>query len=141
MMTNTEHTPMEIDKIVRKLLILLMAMLLPLSALEISADEKGVIQKIPLQIGKSTILKRDCTVPIEANYYGMISGIQTSVSEDIGEVEVLVTNTSTGEFWMTSFDSSNEQQSFLQISGTPGCYEIEYITESGDVYEGEFLIE
>lgn len=125
----------------RKLLILLMAMLLPLSALEISADEKGVIQKIPLQIGKSTILKRDCTVPIEANYYGMISGIQTSVSEDIGEVEVLVTNTSTGEFWMTSFDSSNEQQSFLQISGTPGYYEIEYITESGDVYEGEFLIE
>ena len=118
-----------------------MAMLLPLSALEISADEKGVIQKIPLQIGKSTILKRDCTVPIEANYYGMISGIQTSVSEDIGEVEVLVTNTSTGEFWMTSFDSSNEQQSFLQISGTPGYYEIEYITESGDVYEGEFLIE
>ena len=125
----------------RKLLILLMAMLLPLSALEISADEKGVIQKIPLQIGKSTILKRDCTVPIEANYYGMISGIQTSVSEDIGEVEVLVTNTSTGEFWMTSFDSSNEQQSFLQISGTPGYYEIEYITESGDIYEGEFLIE
>ena len=122
----------------RKLLILLMAMLLPLSALEISADEKGVIQKIPLQIGKSTILKRDCTVPIEANYYGMISGIQTSVSEDIGEVEVLVTNTSTGEFWMTSFDSSNEQQSFLQISGTPGYYEIEYITESGDIYEGEF---
>ena len=122
-------------------MILLMAMLLPLSALEISADEKGVIQKIPLQIGKSTILKRDCTVPIEANYYGMISGIQTSVSEDIGEVEVLVTNTSTGEFWMTSFDSSNEQQSFLQISGTPGYYEIEYITESGDVYEGEFLIE
>ena len=125
----------------RKLLILLMAMLLPLSALEISADEKGVIQKIPLQIGKSTILKRDCTVPIEANYYGMISGIQTSVSEDIGEVEVLVTNTSTGEFWMTSFDSSNEQQSFLQISGTPGYYDIEYITESGDIYEGTFLIE
>lgn len=125
----------------RKLLILLMALLLPLSALEISADEKGVIQKIPLQIGKSTILKRDCTVPIEANYYGMISGIQTSISEDLGEVEVLVTNTSTGEFWMASFDSSNEQQSFLQISGTPGYYEIEYITESGDIYEGEFLIE
>ena len=42
---------------------------------------------------------------------------------------------------MTSFDSSNEQQSFLQISGTPGYYEIEYITEPGDIYEGEFLIE
>lgn len=71
----------------------------------------------------------------------MFSSIYTTVYEDLGEVEVYVTNTSTGEFWMTSFDSSNEQQSFLQISGTPGCYEIEYITESGDVYEGEFLIE
>ena len=118
-----------------------MALLLPLSALEMSADEKGVIKKIPLQIGKSTILKRDCTVPIEANFYGTFSSIQTIISENMGEVEVYVTNTSTGEFWMTSFDSSIEQQSFLQISGTPGYYEIEYITESGDIYEGEFLIE
>ena len=78
---------------------------------------------------------------IESAYYSVLSGIHTITSVNLGEVEVLVTNTSTGEFWMTSFDSSNEQQSFLQISGTPGYYEIEYITESGDIYEGEFLIE
>lgn len=77
-------------------------------------------------------LVRDLQVTISADYYSMLSSIYTTV---------YVTNTSTGEFWMTSFDSSNEQQSFLQISGTPGYYEIEYITESGDVYEGEFLIE
>lgn len=77
-------------------------------------------------------LVRDLQVTISADYYSMLSSIYTTV---------YVTNTSTGELWMTSFDSSNEQQSFLQISGTPGYYEIEYITESGDVYEGEFLIE
>lgn len=86
-------------------------------------------------------LVRDLQVTISADYYSMLSSIYTTVYDDLGEVEVYVTNTSTGEFWMTSFDSSNEQQSFLQISGTPGYYEIEYITESGDVYEGEFLIE
>lgn len=86
-------------------------------------------------------LVRDLQVTISADYYSMFSSIYTTVYDDLGEVEVYVTNTSTGEFWMTSFDSSNEQQSFLQISGTPGYYEIEYITESGDVYEGEFLIE
>ena len=32
-------------------------------------------------------------------------------------------------------------QTLLPISGTPGYYEIEYVTESGDVYTGEFLIE
>lgn len=32
----------------RKLMIFLVAFLLPLSALEMSADEKGEIQKIPL---------------------------------------------------------------------------------------------
>lgn len=78
---------------------------------------------------------------IYAFYDGMSSVIYTIVRSDIGLIEMNVTNHSTGEFWMTSFDSSNEQQSFLQISGTPGCYEIEYITESGDIYEGTFLIE
>lgn len=126
----------------RKLLILLMALLLPLSALEISADEKKPMLKIPLRKVEVKDLSRGLTKePISSIYYHLCDCLYTSISEDIGEVEVLVTNTSTGEFWMTSFDSSNEQQSFLQISGTPGYYEIEYITESGDIYEGEFLIE
>lgn len=126
----------------RKLLILLMALLLPLSALEMRADEEKPYLKIPLRFEKGGgKLVRDLQVTISADYYSMFSSIYTTVYEDLGEIEVYVTNTSTGEFWMTSFDSSNEQQSFLQISGTPGCYEIEYITESGDVYEGEFLIE
>lgn len=126
----------------RKLLILLMALLLPLSGLEISADEKKPPLKIPLRLEQGTKNVRGLVgCCIESAYYSVLSGIHTITSVNLGEVEVLVTNTSTGEFWMASFDSSNEQQSFLQISGTPGYYEIEYITESGDIYEGEFLIE
>ena len=43
--------------------------------------------------------------------------------------------------WYDSFDSALEPQTILPISGDPGVYEITYITESGNVYEGTFIIE
>ena len=126
----------------RKLMILLVAFLLPLSALEMRADEKGEIQKIPLILQGGTKLKRNIEESsIESYYYGMLSGIQTTVTEDLGEVEVTVTNLSTGEAWSDSFDSGVTMQTLLPISGTSGYYEINYVTESGDVYTGEFLVE
>ena len=123
----------------RKLMILLVAFLLPLSALEMSADEKGKVVKIPIQIGTGTILQRDLDVcPILSYYYGMLSSIQTTVTSDLGQIEMTVTNLSTGEAWSDSFDSGTIMQTLLPISGTPGFYEIEYITESGVTYVGCF---
>ena len=74
-------------------------------------------------------------------YDGMSSAIFTTVISDLGQIEMTVTNLSTGEAWSDSFDSGVIMQTLLPISGTPGYYEIEYVTESGDVYTGEFLIE
>ena len=126
----------------RKLMIFLVAFLLPLSALEMSEDEKGEIQKIPLVLQGGTKLKRNIEESsIESYYYGMLSSIQTTVTSDLGQIEMTVTNLSTGEAWSDSFDSGTIMQTILPISGTPGYYEIEYVTESGDVYAGEFLIE
>ena len=78
---------------------------------------------------------------IEVYYFSMLSSIQTTVTSDLGQIEMTVTNLSTGEAWSDTFDSGAIMQILLPISGTPGCYEIEYVTESGDVYAGEFLIE
>mgnify|MGYP003298742999 CR=1 FL=1 len=123
-------------------MILLVAFLLPLSALEMSADEKGEIKKIPLIIQGGTKLKRNVEDPsIESYFYGMLSSIQTIVTSDLGLVEIMVTNLSTGEAWSDTFDSGAFMQNIMPISGTPGYYEIEYITETGDVYAGEFIIE
>ena len=120
-----------------------MALLLPLSAFEMSADNsKPVIKKIPLRFQKGTKLNRTLDfLQIEAIYYGPMSCVHTIASEDLGEVTVSVTNSSTGEFWTDTFDTSVENQSSLQISSTSGLYEIEYITASGNIYEGEFIIE
>ena len=126
----------------RKLMFLFMALLLPLSAIEMRADEEIVAKKIPLNYNKGTDLRRDFTPElITACYYGMMSCIQTSVCSDLGEVEVSVTNCSTGEMWYDTFDSGEESYTFLYISGSAGLYEITYTTESGDVYEGSFMIE
>lgn len=71
----------------------------------------------------------------------MLSAVHTTVSTDLGEIDVTVTNCSTGEFWQDTIDSSITSQHLLQISGTSGFYEITYTTESGDLYEGSFVIE
>ena len=123
-------------------MIFLVAFLLPLSALEMSADEKSKVKPIPIQVDRELVLHRDLSsCAIKAFYYGMLSSIQTTVTSDLGQIEMTVTNLSTGEAWSDSFDSGLIMQTLLPISGTPGYYEIEYITESGDVYAGEFLIE
>ena len=120
-----------------------MALLLPLFAFEMSADNpKPVIKKIPIKVGQRPKFQRELVVsPLESYFYGPMSCIHTTALEDLGEVTVSVTNSSTGEFWTDTFDTSVENQSSLQISSTSGFYEIEYITAFGNIYEGEFLIE
>ena len=78
---------------------------------------------------------------IQAYYNGMLSAVYTSVTFDLGEIDVTVTNCSTGEFWEDTFDSSSISQHLLPISSTPGLYEVTYTTSSGDLYEGTFVIE
>lgn len=73
-------------------------------------------------------------------YDRMSSAIYTTVTSDLGQIEMTVTNLSTGEAWSDTFDSGVIMQTLLPISGTAGYYEIEYVTESGDVYEGIFIL-
>lgn len=123
-------------------MILFMALLLPLSAINMRADEEDAVIKIPLNYGKGVDLRRDFSQELVVScYYGMMSSIQTSFFADLGEIEVYVTNCSTGEMWYDTFDSGVEPHTVLYISGAAGLYEITYTTESGDVYEGSFIVE
>ena len=119
-----------------------MALLMPLSVVNIHADTQGVEVKIPLKVDPGKKLSRDLTYsPIESYYYDMLSVIRTSVATDIGDIKVTVTNCSTGESWSDTFDSSQTCDYFLYITSASGFYEIVYITEAGERYEGEFSIE
>ena len=119
-----------------------MAFLLPFLALEMRADEEVQIKKIPLKMDSSKDLCRSLASElITSTYHAMFSSIQTIVTDNLGEVELIVTNTFTGESWNYLFDSASEPQTILPISGSAGYYEVEYITEYGEVYAGEFIIE
>lgn len=116
-----------------------MALILPLFAFEMSADEKEA-KPIPLTQGRLTKLDRSIVeIPIEAYYIGTTSSIQTTVSSDLGTVEIVVTNLATSKSWSDIFDSGLSPWHELQISSDSGNYEIIYLTESGDLFQG-FLV-
>ena len=124
----------------KKLITLIMAVLLPLSAFQMSADEK---EARPIPIKKSLVndmTRTQHSLPIESYFLGMVNAIQTSVTSDLGMIEMTVINLTTGETWSETFDSAVSPH-FLQISGAPGLYEITYLTSFGDLYEGNFTIE
>ena len=124
----------------KKLITLIMAVLLPLSAFQMSADEK---EAKPIPIKKSLVnhmTRTQYSLPIESYYLGMVDSIQTSVTSDLSMIEMTVTNLTTGETWSDSFESVVTPH-LLQISGAPGLYEITYLTTFGDLYEGTFTIE
>lgn len=79
-------------------------------------------------------------IPVQVVYFVTMETIQTSVISDLGSIEMIVTNLTTGETWSDTFDSDVSPH-FLQISGVPGLYEITYLTSFGDIYEGNFTIE
>lgn len=122
----------------RKLIIMLTALLLPLSVFEMSADDKSIAKKIPLEKSKPQLNRSFTNEPVVAYYIGATSCIQTTVFSDLGQVELTVTNCSTGEVWCDSFDSASAPQTLLPISGTSGLYEVVYLTETGDIYQGTF---
>ena len=126
----------------RKFLLFLTALLMPVFALDMRADDEDAVMKIPLKIDPGTNLNRNI-VPdlIECHYLGMMNAVVTTIWSDLGDVILTVTNCSTGNVWYDTFDSAQEPQTVLYISGESGIYEIVYITESGDVYEGLFTIE
>ena len=119
----------------------LMALLLPLFALEMSADDENAKMKIPLRMESTGKHVRDLIQePLICHYYGMLTSIVTTFTSDLGDVTLTVTNTSTGEVWYDVFDSGTDPQTVLPISVTDGLYEIVYTTEAGDVYEGTLII-
>lgn len=125
----------------RKFLLFLTALLMPVFALDMRADDEDAVMKIPLKIDPGTNLNRNI-VPdlIECHYLGMMNAVVTTVWSDLGEVVLTVTNCSTGNVWYDTFDSAMDSQKMLVLSGEPGVYEIVYVTESGGVYEGAFVL-
>ena len=72
---------------------------------------------------------------IEANYYyGVVTFV---VNKDLGDSDIVVTNTTTGESWYDSVNGAGATS--IALSGNEGYYEIYIYTDCGD-YSGTFII-
>lgn len=60
--------------------------------------------------------------------------VQLTILENLGEIELFVTNQATGEQWSTV------NNWVLQASTANGVYLVEIVTESGDTYWGTYTL-
>lgn len=130
----------KIKLLMKKRIILIISALLSLSVFTTNADEKPTKQEIPLNPCQNKIKDNRSIFPIESCYIGMLNLVQTDIYRDLGEVFVEIINVRTGEISCDSFDSGLTPQHFLPISGNSGYYQVTYIIENGDVYEGCFIL-
>lgn len=77
----------------------------------------------------------DFIIPIEAYYQGGVIYLQ--FSEDIGCMDVIVTNLTTGEQWNDTACADNLVE-VIAVSSSQGNYHITLETETGTTYSGEF---
>ena len=124
---------------VKNLISILLVLAAIFCTMPVRGDSTPESYEIPVKrLDKKNQIRSLCDV--QAYYNGMLSAVYTTAVSDLGEIDVRVTNISTGEFWEDTFDSSISSQHLLQISGTSGFYEVTYTTSCGNLYEGSFVI-
>ena len=120
---------------------ILLVLAATVNPLQLRGEDPPMPQKeIPVKKVNNSNLIRSLD-EIHVCYLSALNLIHTVVTSGMGQIEITVTNLMTGESWWNTFDSGKESQNLLTISGSAGYYEVEYTTEAGNVYAGEFLIE
>lgn len=124
----------------KKVISILIAVILPLFSLSAIADpDYGVT--LPVEIHNSTNRPTRGTVyiPLTCTYESLSGGIVTVFAQNIGMINITITNTNTGNVINDVVDSSNGQALTI-FSGASGNYVIDYTLLIGTTYEGDFEI-
>ncbi|MBE6318813.1 MAG: DUF3244 domain-containing protein [Bacteroidales bacterium] len=98
----------------------------------------GDIVEIPIKKDKKTRPRTpDFGSDITAYYQDGVVYLQFSY--DMGEVDVTVTNETTGEMWQQTDDSAFGSAS-IATSASAGSYTISIVTDDGVCYSGSFAL-
>lgn len=112
-----------------------------LSSASVFADEN---QFIPIHVLDDTVVTghthRDPDyVPIQAFYDALISAACVTFLENLGNVDICIENTGSGDYIDYQVDSSLGA-TVLPINGDEGMYRITFLLPNGLEYEGLFEI-
>ena len=123
-------------KFICPLAIILLAIPCVASATTMS-DEQSVIIRKPHTPGikpkAPAVAPFSCTVDPEEGL------LRVYFTGDLGQVVISVNEMATGVTTSMTVDSSDGTAQIL-LSGDPGFYHVTFCLESGDLYEGEFMI-
>ncbi len=103
--------------------------------------EKDIVP-IPISTGEvlPTNDARDgIVIPFTAYYQG--SAIYISTSAEFSTITINVENETTGQVWNSTTDISDGMGEISIINGGTGSYTVEVITEFGEYFYGEFLLQ
>lgn len=90
-------------------------------------------------MAEETTYRAPAFIPIQVYYDDFISSVCIQFLRNIGELEVTITNLSTGD--SASYDiDSNSGTVIIPINGDSGTYDITLLTSNMSGYEGEFEI-
>ena len=102
-------------------------------------------QFIPIAVLDDTVVtgqthRAPAFIPMQAYYDGFLTSVCVQFLQNIGDVEITITNLFSGNYVNYDVDSS-AGGTFLPISGEEGFYRIVFSLDNGSEYEGEFAIE
>ncbi len=112
----------------------------PSFAYTLNDADKKEDKDIPIRIGNVRIgdkHRASARIPIKVSYVSFISALSITFMNTLGEVEVNVTNHSTGDYLSGTLDA-NAGTAILPISGDEGFYTVTFILPDGKEYYGEF---
>ncbi len=123
----------------KHILVLLAAVMLAMPESKADGDTP-----IPLRIENGTVqdtpvIRNPAYIPMQAIYLEKLTGVLVTFTNYIGDVEVSVSNMTTGAQFDYELDSSCVT-ALLSVGEDYGIFRIEFITSSGVVYSGEFEI-
>ncbi len=104
-------------------------------------DDSPVKIEIPLGEGKDESYddRSLAIIPLEAYYQNGI--ISLDFTHNVGNVEVSVRNTTTGNNWSGTVNSADGMGEISVVGGGAGSYTITLVTAYGDKYHGTFTID
>ena len=125
-------------KNIMKKLLLLLSIFVLAAPLTKSTNDGGTVP-IPVVDSHELDPIHRSLIPIEAYYISLNSSICVTFSQNLGDMDVTVTNMTTGD--SDDFEIvASVGSTLLPISGDAGYFRIDFILASGTQYYGEFEI-
>ena len=121
-----------------KKILLILALILPLfvAAAPSAMSDTSLIPVRSIRQG-GEILRSPAQIPLMCAVDTDIPCIFVSFLDDLGDVDIVLENQTTGEYSLTSVDSATGG-AIIPFSGSSGTWIIIFTLVSGDVFEGEF---